>query len=82
MVTIQFRGADSGSGFLVEGNYIVTAAHVVWGLPEIDVVFNDGTKHGDVPIAGYDHFADLAFLGPVETPAPPVAFGGGGFSRC
>ena len=74
LVTIQFRDRDIGSGFLVETSYIVTAAHVVWGLPEIDVVFNDGTKHGDVPIAGYDHFADLAFLGPVETPAPPVAF--------
>ena len=74
LVTIQFRGRDIGSGFLVEGNYIVTVAHVVWGLPEIDVVFNDGTEHGDVSIAGYDHFADLAFLGPIDTPAPPVEF--------
>ena len=31
MVTVQFRGADHGSGFLVDGNYIVTAAHIVWG---------------------------------------------------
>ena len=46
MVTIQFRDRDIGSGLLVEGNYIVTAAHVVWGLPEIDVVFKDGTEHG------------------------------------
>ena len=74
MVTIQFRDRDIGSGFLVEGNYVVTAAHVVWGLPEIDVVFNDGTEHGDVPIAGYDYFADLAFLGPIDTPTPPVVF--------
>ena len=74
LVTIQFRGRDIGSGFLVEGNYIVTVAHVVWGLPEIDVVFNDGTEHGDVTVAGYDHFADLAFLGPIDTPAPPVEF--------
>ena len=74
MVTVQFRGDEIGSGFLVEGKYIVTAAHVVWGLPEIDVVFNDGTKYGDVTVAGYDHFADLAFLGPVDTPATPVEF--------
>ena len=74
MVTIQFRGADSGSGFLVDGNYIVTAAHVVWGLPAIDVVFEDGTLHENVPIAAYDYFADLAFLGPIETSMPPVEF--------
>ena len=74
MVTIKFRDRDIGSGLLVEGNYIVSAAHVVWGLPEIDVVFKDGTEHGDVSVAGYDHFADLAFLGPVDTLAPPVEF--------
>ena len=73
-VTIRFRDYDIGSGFIVDGNYIVAAAHVVWGLPEIDVVFNDGTEHGDVTVAGYDHFADLAFLGPVDTPSPPVVF--------
>ena len=74
MVTIQFRGADSGSGFLVDGNYIVTAAHVVWGLPAIDVVFEDGTLHENVPVAAYDYFADLAFLGPIDTSMPPVEF--------
>ena len=74
MVTVQFRGDDTGSGFIVEGNYIVTAAHVVWGLPEIDVVLNDGTEFRGVSVAGYDHFADLAFLGPVDTPATPVVF--------
>ena len=74
MVTIQFRGRDIGSGFLVEGNYIVTAAHVVWGLPGIDVVFEDGALHEDVPVAAYDYFADFAFLGPIDTPAPTVEF--------
>ena len=74
MVTIQFRERDIGSGFLVEGNYVATAAHVVWGFPEIDVVFSDGSVRGDAPILGYDHFADLAFLGPFDTTAPHVAF--------
>ena len=74
MVTIQFRGADSGSGFLVEGNYIVTAAHALWGLPRIDVVFEDGTLHEDVPVAAYDYFTDLAFLGPIDTSAPTLEF--------
>lgn len=74
MVTVQFRGADSGSGFLVDGNYIVTAAHVVWGLPGIDVLYDDGTLHENVPIAGYDYFTDLAFLGPVDISAPTLEF--------
>ena len=74
MVTIQFRGADGGSGFLVEGNYIVTAAHVVWGLPGIDVLYDDGTLHENVPIVGYDYFTDLAFLGPVDISAPTLEF--------
>ncbi|MDE2716770.1 MAG: serine protease, partial [Chloroflexota bacterium] len=75
MVTIQFRGADSGSGFLVDGNYIVTAAHVVWGKPGINVLDDDGTLHETVPIAGYDYFTDLAFLGPVDTSSPTLEFG-------
>ena len=74
MVTLQFRGADSGSGFLVEGNYIVTAAHALWGLPRIAVVFEDGTLHEDVPVAAYDYFTDLAFLGPIDTSAPTLEF--------
>ncbi len=74
MVTVQFRGADHGSGFLVDGNYIVTAAHVVWGLPEIDLLLHDGTLQEDVPIAGYDYFTDLAFLGPVDISAPTLEF--------
>ena len=74
IVTIQFRGADSGSGFIVEGNYIVTAAHVPWGLPDIDVVLEDGTMHENVPIVAYDYFTDLAFLGPIDTSAPPLQF--------
>ena len=50
----------------MEGNYIVRAAHVLWGLPRIDVLLEDGTEHQNVPVAAYDHFADLAFLGPMD----------------
>ena len=74
MVTVQFRGADIGSGFLVEENYIVTAAHVEWGLPGIDVLLDDGTLHENVPVAAYDYLTDLAFLGPVDISAPPFEF--------
>ena len=74
LVTVQFRGIDGGSGFLVKGNYIVTAAHVVWGFPEIDVLLHDGTLLEEVPVIAYDYFTDLAFLGPIDTSAPPLQF--------
>ena len=74
MAELQFRTWDLGSGFLVEGGYVVTAAHVVWPLTEVDVVFSDGTEHPNVPVVSYDQLADLAFLGPIETSAPWVEF--------
>ena len=74
LVTIQFRRINGGSGFLVKGNYIVTAAHVVWGFPEMDVLLYDGTLLEDVPVIAYDYFTDLAFLGPIDTSAPPLQF--------
>ena len=74
MVTVQFRRIDGGSGFLVKGNYVVTAAHVVWGFPEIDVLLHDGTLQEDVPVIAYNYFTDLAFLGPIDTSAPPLQF--------
>ena len=72
MAEIKYRNWTFGSGFLVEGGYIVTAAHVVWPLTEVDVVFSDGTEHPNVPVVTYDQFADLAFLGPIDTTAPSV----------
>ncbi len=74
MAEINHRAWSLGSGFLVEGGYVVTAAHVVWPLNEVDVVFSDGTEHQNVPVVSYDQFADLAFLGPIDTPAPRVEF--------
>ena len=64
-----------GSGFLAKGNYVVTAAHVVWPHTEVDVEFEDGTEHDKVQVAAFDHFADLAFLGPIDTSAPHLVFG-------
>ncbi len=58
---------SAGSGFLVEGKYVVTAAHVVWPNIFASVEFSDGTEHADIPVVSYDLLADLAFLGPIET---------------
>ena len=76
MVRIRVDGIGVGSGFLAEGNYIVTAAHVVWPYTaESDIVFENGTEYANVPVVSLDHLADLAFLGPIDdTSAPPVDF--------
>ena len=75
MVSIRRFGRINGSGFIAEGNYVVTAAHVVWPNTVVDVVLEDGTEHTDVPVAAFDHFADLAFLGPIDTSAPQLVLG-------
>ena len=62
----------SGSGFLIEGGYLVTAAHVVWPDNAVRVVFPDGTEFEEVPVAKLDLIADLAVLGPLDTSIEPV----------
>ncbi len=74
MAEIKFRTSSLGTGFLVDGGYIVTAAHVVWPLNEVDVVFSDGTEHRNVSVVSLDQFSDLAFLGPIDTSVPKVEF--------
>ena len=72
MVEIRIRDTGVGSGFVVEGGYIVTAAHVAWPYTALGIVFEDGTEYANVPVVSYDHLADLAFLGPIDTAAPHV----------
>ena len=66
-----------GSGILIEGGYVVTNYHVVWPYQSAWLVFPDGTEFSDVPVVGWDPFADLAVLGPVEATARPVALSDG-----
>ena len=70
MVRIRINDQDYGSGFVVEGGYVVTAAHVAWPYAAAGIVFEEGTEHANVPVIGYDHHADIAFLGPIDTSAP------------
>ena len=73
---VKVRGelGGGGSGFLVEGNYVVTAAHVVWPSTNATIVFDDGTEHTDIPVVSYDLLADLAFVGPIKTSVPHLEF--------
>lgn len=64
----------SGSAILIEGNYLITNAHVVWPYNDVRVVFPDGSEFEEVPLVNWDGMIDLAVLGPVEeAPAAPLA---------
>ena len=64
--------AKTGSGFLIEGGYLVTNAHSIWPFTTARVVFPDKTEFKDVPVKQYDMVADLALLGPIETDISPL----------
>jgi V8-like Glu-specific endopeptidase len=67
----------SGSGFLIDGGYLITNAHVVWPHDKARVVFPDGSEHEDVPVRNWDLLADLAVLGPLDTKQPPLKLADG-----
>ena len=52
---------------LLPEGYLVTNAHVVDPFDVVDVAFEDGDRHWDVPVAGVDLLTDLALLGPIDT---------------
>ena len=62
----------SGSGVLIEGGYVVTAAHVVWPDDTVRVVFPDGTEFEEVAVNKLDLVADLAVLGPLDVAIEPA----------
>ena len=66
-----------GSGILIDGGYVVTNYHVVWPHDSAWIVFPDGTEFADVPVIGWDPFADLAVLGVVSPSAPPLRLADG-----
>ena len=69
--------SSTGSGILIEEGYVVTNYHVVWPHEEAWVVFPDGTELQNVPVVGWDPFADLAVLGPLNVSAPLLRLGDG-----
>ena len=62
----------SGSGVLIDGGYVVTAAHVVWPFDTVRVVFPDGTEFEEVAVRKLDLVADLAVLGPLDVAIEPA----------
>lgn len=62
----------SGSGVLIEGNYVLTNAHVVWPFEFVRVVFPDGSEIKEAPVFSVDLMVDLAVIGPLDTEIEPV----------
>ena len=61
----------AGSGFLIEGGYVITNHHVIWPFEEARVVFPDGTDL-TAPVVAWDPMSDTAVLGPVDVDASPL----------
>ncbi len=56
---------SSGSGFVIDGGWIVTNAHVVDRHETVLIGRSDGTELGLVPVRAVDWVFDLALVGPI-----------------
>lgn len=52
----------TGSGILLEGGIVVTAAHVVWPQRTVRVVFPSGAERRRAPVIASDPIADIAVV--------------------
>jgi S1-C subfamily serine protease len=64
VMVASYKG--TGSGVLIDGNYVVTAAHVIWPMTHADVFFTDD-RIISARVLGWDLLADIAVIGPVDT---------------
>ncbi len=64
--------AGTGSGFLIEGSYLLTNAHVVYPYSTVRVVFPDGSEFADATVLNWDLMADIAVIGPLATSLPSL----------
>jgi len=62
----------TGTGLAIEGGYILTNAHVVTPFATVDVTPPSGTTIEDVPVVGINFAADIAVIGPLDEPLPPI----------
>jgi serine protease Do len=68
-------GQGQGSGFVVDGSYVITNEHVVSGATEVDIQYTTG-EWASTTVVGTDVRADLAVLEPEHVPdqVPSLAF--------
>jgi len=67
---------SSGSGFVIDGGWIVTNAHVVDRHESMLIGRSDGTELGLVPVHAVDWVFDLALIGPItDASLDPIDIG-------
>lgn len=64
---------SSGSGVLLTGGRLLTAAHVVWPFDEVRVFFPNGTTVSNARVIGVDLLADLALVDLGDASGLPAA---------
>ena len=62
----------TGTGFVIEGGYVITNAHVVRSHEFVLIWLPNDETHPHTPVVAIDRVADIAVLGPIETSAPPI----------
>ncbi len=62
------RPRGAGSGFVYDGDHLVTNEHVVRGSDRVEVRFTEG-EWGDGRVVGADRYTDLAVVAVEERPA-------------
>ncbi|MBT8211678.1 MAG: trypsin-like peptidase domain-containing protein, partial [Acidimicrobiia bacterium] len=55
-------GVGTGSGILVEGGMVLTAAHVVWPERDVRVVFPNGAERRRARVVAADPISDIAVI--------------------
>jgi S1-C subfamily serine protease len=72
--SIAFVSTDIGTGtaWAIEDGYLLTSAHVITPFVSVDVTPPGGDAIEDVPVVGVDLTADIALLGPLDEPLPPL----------
>ncbi len=64
--------SGTGSGFIIDGGFIVTNVHVTWPWDFVRVEFPDGSEYLDVEVISTDWLTDFAILEPLASDAPPI----------
>lgn len=68
-------GATNGSGFVVDGGYVVTNQHVVGLDPTASVLVPGAEDFVEVDVVAIDPVLDLAVLGPIDDAPPALEWG-------
>ncbi len=74
--SVAFISTDwaSGTALSIQDGYLITNAHIITPFDTVDVTPSGGDTIEDVPVVGVDFDSDLALLGPLTDPLPPIPY--------